>query len=277
MTKRPDLASITALVADVQEQLEQLNRKGAEADPLDLELFDATVQFLSANVHVYRKSFVPADEVLAPLSQQQEEVVEPKAAAVEIVDVEEKAVSIEEKTVENAVENVVVNTVEDNTVEESTVQKNTVEEKKEEQWTPPIEWEPEPKEVVNVAEETAQEEDDIEFPTRPRSINEILAGQLKAGAYGEPKSGSSRMGEQTRITNLKTAISLNDKLLFIKDLFNGYSLAYSEAIELLNRYDTFEEADEFLQTHYAGKNQWASKVDTANKFYDILKRRYPQS
>ena len=266
MTKRPDLASITALVADVQDQLEQLNRKGAEADPLDLELFDATVQFLSANVRVYRKSFVPADEVLAPRSQQQQqqEAVEAKAAVVEIIDVEEKAVSIEEDVVEN-------------TIEENTVEENTIEEKKEEQWTPPIEWEPEPKEVVNVAEETAQEEDDIEFPTRPRSINEILAGQLKAGAYGEPKSGSSRMGEQTRITNLKTAISLNDKLLFIKDLFNGYSLAYSEAIELLNRYDTFEEADEFLQTHYAGKNQWASKVDTANKFYDILKRRYPQS
>lgn len=77
------------------------------------------------------------------------------------------------------------------------------------------------------------------------------------------------------ITDLKSAINLNDKLLYIKDLFNGYSLAYSEAIEIVNRFTSFEEAERFLKTNYVAKNNWDSKAATAEKFYTLLKRRYP--
>ncbi|WP_460694325.1 hypothetical protein [Mucilaginibacter puniceus] len=76
------------------------------------------------------------------------------------------------------------------------------------------------------------------------------------------------------ITDLKSAITLNDKLLFVKDLFNGYSLAYSEAIEILNRFTGLEEADTFLKKNYATKNNWESKPQTTDKFYELLKRRY---
>jgi hypothetical protein len=77
-----------------------------------------------------------------------------------------------------------------------------------------------------------------------------------------------------QISDLKAAIMLNDKLLYIKDLFNGYNLAYSEALDILNRFGTFEEADHFLQTNYATKNHWAEKQATTDKFYALLRRRY---
>ena len=79
------------------------------------------------------------------------------------------------------------------------------------------------------------------------------------------------------ITDLKSAINLNDKLLYIKDLFNGYSLAYSEAVEIANRFNSFDEAERFLKTNYVVKNNWESKPATAEKFYALLKRRYPTS
>ena len=74
--------------------------------------------------------------------------------------------------------------------------------------------------------------------------------------------------------DLKGLISLNDKLQFVRDLFNGYSLAYTEAIELLDRFDSFEAADNFLKQNYAAKNNWAEKQDVADKFYEILNRRF---
>jgi hypothetical protein len=77
------------------------------------------------------------------------------------------------------------------------------------------------------------------------------------------------------ITDLKSAINLNDKLLYIKDLFNGYSLAYSEAVEIANRFNSFDEAERFLKTNYEAKNNWEAKPITAQKFYALLKRRYP--
>jgi hypothetical protein len=76
------------------------------------------------------------------------------------------------------------------------------------------------------------------------------------------------------INDIKVAITLNDKLLYVKDLFNGYNLAYSEAIEILNRFESFEEASRFLKTNYVTKNNWDSKPETTEKFYALLKRRY---
>jgi hypothetical protein len=99
------------------------------------------------------------------------------------------------------------------------------------------------------------------------TLNQRMSAQL----------GGSRMfdhlGAQP-ISDLKSAISLNDKLLYIKDLFNGYGLAYSEAIDQLNRFKSFEEAESFLKASYSTKNNWQDKQATADKFYALLQRRY---
>lgn len=100
------------------------------------------------------------------------------------------------------------------------------------------------------------------------TLNQRMSAQLNA---------SSRVSDSLSaqpISDLKSAISLNEKLLFIKDLFNGYSLAYSEAIELLNRYQTLDEADKFLKSHYYTKNKWEEKESTVEKLYAILRRKY---
>jgi hypothetical protein len=78
------------------------------------------------------------------------------------------------------------------------------------------------------------------------------------------------------ITDLKSAINLNEKLIFTKDLFDGYSLAYAEAIDLLNKMPDFQAADKFLQANYAAKHQWASKPGTVEQFYELLHQRFPK-
>ncbi|WP_343558495.1 hypothetical protein [Sphingobacterium sp.] len=136
----------------------------------------------------------------------------------------------------------------------------------------------EPKEIIieEAQQSFIQEEINTvveETPSRPLTLNEIISQQKQAGVqnrvYQVNQSGSS-----DKLTDIKTGISLNDKLLFIKDLFNGYSLAYSEAVELLNRFSTYAEADAFLQTNYAVKNRWADKPHTVEKLYEVLRRRY---
>lgn len=79
---------------------------------------------------------------------------------------------------------------------------------------------------------------------------------------------------QEPIQDLKRNISLNDKLVFVKDLFNGYSLAYQEAIDQLERLEDFESADQYLKTHYVAEYKWADKVATAEKFYELLRRKF---
>ncbi|MFD0765685.1 hypothetical protein ACFQZI_12545 [Mucilaginibacter lutimaris] len=105
--------------------------------------------------------------------------------------------------------------------------------------------------------------------TKPLSFNERMSAQLKNNYLS-----TSAEPAEAPIKDIKAAISLNDKLLFVKDLFNGYSLAYSEAIEIVNRFTSFEEADRFLKTNYVTKNNWEGKKATMDKFYALLKRRY---
>lgn len=105
--------------------------------------------------------------------------------------------------------------------------------------------------------------------------SEVLSINQKISTLQRDKTPSK--GEQISvkpINDLKLAITLNDKLLFVKDLFNGYNLAYSEAIEILNRFTTFEEASRFLNSNYVIKNDWESKAATTEKFYALLRRRY---
>lgn len=115
-------------------------------------------------------------------------------------------------------------------------------------------------------------------PRRPLSLNELFSAQRKkqpdADVSPSSPTMSSTSGSHGRKADLKSSISLNDKLLFIKDLFNGYSLAYTEAMELLGRFTTFQEADHFLQSNYAVKNNWASKQATVDKLYIILQKRF---
>lgn len=98
------------------------------------------------------------------------------------------------------------------------------------------------------------------------TINQRMSVQMAA----------TRVSDQLQqpLGDLKSAITLNDKLLYIRELFNGYSLAYSEALDLLNRMQSFEEAQTFLKNSYATKNSWTDKQAVADKFYALLQRRY---
>ena len=105
-------------------------------------------------------------------------------------------------------------------------------------------------------------------PDKKLTLNEMLSNKLgnKVNAAGNHP--------QKQITDLKAAISLNDKMVFIKELFSGYNLAYSEAIEIINRFDNFDAADNFLQKNYAQKNDWENKKTTVDRLYEYLGRKF---
>lgn len=140
---------------------------------------------------------------------------------------------------------------------------------------------PEPAPVV--AETTIEPEikkPEVQQPVIAKADTEgqqVLTFNQKMMAQKAEKTAAANTPAELPVTDLKSAINLNDKLLYIKDLFNGYSLAYSEAIEIVNRFNTFEEAERFLKTNYVVKNNWESKPATTAKFYALLKRRYPGS
>ena len=105
----------------------------------------------------------------------------------------------------------------------------------------------------------------VEDPTYKATLNDLLA---------KSRSTNVNTTNTAKISDLKQAINLNDKLLYIKDLFNGYNLAYAEAIDLANKLPDFESVDNFFQKNYAVKNNWTAKQATVDKFYELLNQRF---
>jgi hypothetical protein len=145
------------------------------------------------------------------------------------------------------------------------------ESKKKRSATPVVAEEPtlEPAEVTSSTEKQVPETETEQPEEEILTINQKILSQS-----GDKGATRTEQLSVKPIGDIKLAITLNDKLLYVKDLFNGYNLAYSEAIEILNRFNTFEEALRFLKTNYITKNNWESKPATVEKFYTLLKRRY---
>ncbi len=104
------------------------------------------------------------------------------------------------------------------------------------------------------------------------TLNDRIAAQK---GLDQPKIKTEN--QPKTVQDLQSMISLNDKLLFVKELFNGYNLAYAEAINILSRYTNFEQAEQFLNLNYTAKNNWKDKPVTAEKFMDLLRKRLSRS
>ena len=75
------------------------------------------------------------------------------------------------------------------------------------------------------------------------------------------------------IEHLKQLISINDKFIFINELFDGNLKEYNEAIETLNSFEEKNEALDYLDL-LRKKNVWELGSGTFMKLKEIVDRYY---
>jgi hypothetical protein len=73
------------------------------------------------------------------------------------------------------------------------------------------------------------------------------------------------------LANLDDAIGVNDKFLFIRELFNGSPESYNQALGRLNGVRSFDDAKAVL-TSFTGDNK---ETRILKQFLDIIKRKFP--
>uniref|UniRef100_UPI00404B1B46 hypothetical protein n=1 Tax=Daejeonella sp. TaxID=2805397 RepID=UPI00404B1B46 len=298
MNKKQIFKKVGGIISELNEQFEYFSQNPDNLNELELKLFAANANFLSEHISILLKLNASSGEIIKDniVSEIKEEEIIPVAPVnielmeeeVYVDDVEELSKPDWKFSIEN--ESVVSFDFEDKNPDELFDRPLTEEElrvindktqlkiipepesdihwdnRQELENLPPVISE-EPAEVVQVDTTEFEPVSLVEEETQPLTLNEILSAQ------SSPNTVSSQFN-QRQSKDLKGLISLNDKLQFVRDLFNGYSLAYTEAIELLDRFDSFEAADNFLKQNYAAKNNWAEKQDVADKFYEILNRRF---
>ncbi|HEY1007151.1 MAG TPA: hypothetical protein VGD92_08215 [Sphingobacteriaceae bacterium] len=273
MQKREIFKKIGGIITELNDQYQYLSQNPENLNDLELELFLANSSFLADHIEILRKlnhipepvrASAPVPLPVEPAPEPEEQPAESELPAVfSFVEVTETAFDYEQKPVAELFDRTL-------TAEEQAIidrrMRTTEAPPAPEHAEPAAPAQPEPVEVIAQAEPVSVESAPAQPPARV-TINDVISSQAAAPTVASRFSTHS-------VTDLKSIISLNNKLLFIKDLFNGYSLAYSEAIELLNRFDNLDAADHFLKHNYAVKNKWESKPETVEKLYAILGRRF---
>ncbi len=300
MNKKEIFKKVAGIIAELNEQYEYLSRDPENLNELELELFAANADFLSDHISILQKlnhnsksniaetepSVAERVEVPDQLVNEkpaeniiiEEEVIIPewkfeiKDETIQSFDYEEKAAHdlfdrpLTEEEIEVIEKKTQLKVQPENSTEPETDESSESEQEEE------IQSEDDQTPVFGIFEPNTEQEplNQITEPApeeQPLPIHEILAAQAS-------QSTVSSQFTQRQVKDLKSLINLNDKLVFVRDLFNGYSLAYSEAIEILNRFESFESADNFLKQNYSSKNNWAEKQNIADKFYEILNQRF---
>lgn len=102
------------------------------------------------------------------------------------------------------------------------------------------------------------------FTHLPGSLNEQLGSRLDDGDVTEILKAKP-------LKNLSDAIGVNDKFLFIREIFNGNPESYNQAISRIDGAENIEDARAVIMS-YTGNNL---ETDTVKQLLDLVKRKFP--
>ncbi|MBY0245532.1 MAG: hypothetical protein K2Q03_08785 [Sphingobacteriaceae bacterium] len=270
------------ILNELQDQYDYLAQQKVNITTVEVDFFMANVSFLNENAQVLKKIFQPieVEDTQMPLAQKLSENIEEFETKIKeeepefVFELETKGLNFilenEEMPEQFDFELKPINELFDRPLsEDEALFLQKIEQKKENSNL--LEQE------ENFEEEDFEEDEQAPEPfllVRPSLENEIVIEEeiekvktLNDLLQNQTDSVNERRVEQF---DLKSVINLNEKMLYVKELFGGYNLAYAEAIELVSKMPNYEAADLFLQKNYAVKNNWHEKSETSKQFYTLI-------
>lgn len=111
--------------------------------------------------------------------------------------------------------------------------------------------------------------------TSKKEINEVA----EAGASLNDKLKQSKidLGDtltEAPIRDLKKAIGINDRFLFINELFRGDENMYERSIKTINGFSILPEAEYWIQRELKVKLGWSDANETVKQFVQLVRRRF---
>jgi hypothetical protein len=89
-----------------------------------------------------------------------------------------------------------------------------------------------------------------------------------------PAAATEKKSLNDRLAGGVLKFGLNDRIGFVKDLFDGSQEDFNRVVSQLNTLGSFEEANEFIQTHIAGEYRWEEKEETAARFMAAVEQKF---
>jgi hypothetical protein len=109
-----------------------------------------------------------------------------------------------------------------------------------------------------------------------KEINELL-GIRDASLNDKLKQEKVEVGHvvgEHPIKDLKKAIGVNDRYVFINELFRGDEVMYERSLKTINAFRIFAEAEYWIERELKVKLGWEEHKETTRHFYQLIKRRF---
>jgi superfamily II DNA or RNA helicase len=90
----------------------------------------------------------------------------------------------------------------------------------------------------------------------------------------ENKKELSELLQDTPIKDLRKAFGVNDRYLFINELFNGDEVMFDRSIKTINAFSIYPEAEYWIRRELKVKLAWDDKSTFVLQFDQLVKRRF---
>jgi len=137
------------------------------------------------------------------------------------------------------------------------------------------------KESVSIVQENGQLDmvfdPMMEIPTLSHQIKERKGDGQPESINDRLKQGKAELMEvlkETPIKDLRKAIGINDRFLFINDLFRGDEVMYERSIKTINSFNIYPEAEYWISRELKVKLGWDNELAAVLQFDQLVKRRF---
>jgi hypothetical protein len=109
-----------------------------------------------------------------------------------------------------------------------------------------------------------------------KEINELVSLQNESlnDRLKQDKTEVVEVLKHEPIKDLRKGIGINDRFVFINDLFRGDEAMYERSIKTINSFHIFPEAEYWINRELIVKLGWDADSEIVRHFYQLVKRRF---
>lgn len=108
-----------------------------------------------------------------------------------------------------------------------------------------------------------------------KEVNESVSQQESLNdRLKENKTEVMHVLKDSPIRDLRKAIGINDRFVFINELFRGDEAMYERCIKTINSFNIYAEAEYWMNRELMVKLGWDNERESVKHFYQLVKRRF---
>jgi hypothetical protein len=109
-----------------------------------------------------------------------------------------------------------------------------------------------------------------------RELNDVIGTQGASlnDQLREEKTELGHLLKETPIRDLKKGIGVNDRFVFLNELFRGDEAMYERSLKTINGFRILPEAEYWINRELKIKLGWDDNLPTTQHFYHLVRRRF---